>query len=154
MYHSEDPLIFGQVHEWIERSEKFLATDFKTLRNSLYELNSHMTLRSFIVGHNLSVADLAVWATIRGNRISHALIKQAPVEENALRWYTFIEESNPWLSETISELMSFESKERAAASAAGASYEIDLPNVDGPMVTRFHPSLQGTCTLAMRKRPF
>lgn len=143
MYHSEDPLIFGQVHEWIERSEKFLATDFKTLRNSLYELNSHMTLRSFIVGHNLSVADLAVWATIRGNRISHALIKQAPVEENALRWYTFIEESNPWLSETISELMSFESKERAAASAAGASYEIDLPNVDGPMVTRFPPEPSG-----------
>jgi glutamyl-tRNA synthetase len=113
------------------------------LRNSLYELNNHLTLRSFIVGYHLNVADLAVWATIRGNRISHSLIKQSPIQENVHRWYTYIEDSNPWLSETIAELTSFESKERAAASAKGASYEIDLPQVDGPMVTRFPPEPSG-----------
>ena len=43
----------------------------------------------------------------------------------------------------IVELASYESKERAAASAKGASYEIDLPHVDGPMVTRFPPEPSG-----------
>jgi glutamyl-tRNA synthetase len=113
------------------------------LRNSLYELNNHLTLRSFIVGYHLTVADLAVWATIRGNRTSHSLIKQKPIQENVHRWYTYIEDSNPWLSEAIAELTSFGSKERAAASAMGASYEIDLPQVDGPMVTRFPPEPSG-----------
>ncbi|TVY84574.1 putative cytoplasmic glutamate--tRNA ligase [Lachnellula suecica] len=132
-----------QVQEWVERSESFLATDFKSLRSSLFELNSHLTLRSFIVGYSITVADLAVWATIRGNRICNSLIKQAPIQENALRWYNYIEDSNTWLSETIAELTGFESKERAAASAAGASYEIDLPDIKGPMVTRFPPEPSG-----------
>lgn len=113
------------------------------MRSSIYELNKHLTLRSFIVGYSLTVADLAVWATIRGNRISHSLIKQKPIQENAHRWYTYIEDSNPWLSEAVAELTSFESKERAAGSASGASYEIDFPHVDGPMVTRFPPEPSG-----------
>lgn len=115
----------------------------KILRNSLYELNSHLTLRSHIVGYSLTVADLAVWAAIRGNRITHSLIKQKPIQENAHRWYTYIEESNLWLSETIAELTSFEVKERAAGSAKGASFDIDIPQVDGPMVTRFPPEPSG-----------
>jgi glutamyl-tRNA synthetase len=42
------------------------------------------------------------------------------------------------------ELTSFEYKERAAASAKGARYEIDLPHVEGPiMVTRFPPEPSG-----------
>jgi glutamyl-tRNA synthetase len=84
-----------------------------------------------------------VWGTIRGNRISHSLIKQNPIQENIHRWYTYIEDSNPWLSEAIAELTNFGTKERAAASAMGASYEIDLPQVDGPMVTRFPPEPSG-----------
>jgi glutamyl-tRNA synthetase len=95
------------------------------------------------VGYSLSVADLAVWAIIRGNRISHALIKQNPIQKNVHRWYTYIEDLNPWLSETIMELTSYESKERAAASAKGVSYEIDLPHVDGLIVTRFPPEPSG-----------
>ncbi|PMD59928.1 glutamyl-tRNA synthetase [Hyaloscypha bicolor E] len=133
----------SSIQEWVDKSESFFTTDFKTLRKSLYELNKHLTLRSFIVGYHLTVADLAVWATIRGNRISHSLIKQNPIQENVHRWYTYIEDSNPWLLEAIAELTNFGSKERAAASAMGASYEIDLPQVDGPMVTRFPPEPSG-----------
>jgi glutamyl-tRNA synthetase len=113
------------------------------LKQSIYELNNHLTLRSHIVGYTLSVADIAVWATIRGNKITHSLIQQSPIQANALRWYNYIEASNPWLSETIADFTIFESKARAAASAAGASYEIDLPNLDGPMVTRFPPEPSG-----------
>ncbi|TVY36254.1 putative glutamate--tRNA ligase, cytoplasmic [Lachnellula subtilissima] len=138
-----NPKRAASIQEWVDRSESFLATDMKILRNSLYELNSHLTLRSHIVGYSLTVADLAVWAAIRGNRITHSLIKQKPIQENAHRWYTYIEESNLWLSEAIAELTSFEVKERAAGSAKGASFDIDIPQVDGPMVTRFPPEPSG-----------
>lgn len=43
----------------------------------------------------------------------------------------------------VSEWTSHISKQRAAASAAGASYDIDLPEIDGPIVTRFPPEPSG-----------
>jgi hypothetical protein len=126
-----------QMYEWIDQSERFLTTDYPALRDAIYELNNHLTLCSHVVGHGLSIADNAVWATIRGNRVAQSLIQQSPIQTNALRWYIYVEETNPWFSETIAELTSFDSKARAAASAAGASYDTDLPNLEGPMVTLF-----------------
>lgn len=111
------------------------------MRQALHELNTHLTLRTYIVGYNLNLADLVAWASIRGNRVGYALIKQTP--NNVSRWFAYIEESNPWLVEAIAELATFEVKERAANSAAGASYEIDLPAVEGLMVTRFPPEPSG-----------
>jgi glutamyl-tRNA synthetase len=93
----------------------------------LDELNDHLTLRTHIVGYSLSVADLAVWATIRGNRIIQSSIKKTT--NNVSRWYNCIEASSPWISEIVAELTTHASKERAALSAAGASYGIDLPDV-------------------------
>jgi glutamyl-tRNA synthetase len=45
--------------------------------------------------------------------------------------------------EIVAEITIHETKRRAAASAAGASYEIDLPNIEGPIVTRFPPESSG-----------
>lgn len=104
-------------------------------------MDRHLTLRTFIVGYNLSVADVVLWAAVRGNRITQSLIKQTA--NNVSRWYSYIETTNPWISDTVSEFTIYESKQRAAASAAGASFEIDLPNIEGPMVTRFPPEPSG-----------
>jgi glutamyl-tRNA synthetase len=47
-----------------KKSEDFAVLDFQSIRKSLDELNHYFTLRTHIVGYSLSVADLAVWATI------------------------------------------------------------------------------------------
>jgi len=39
--------------------------------------------------------------------------------------------------------MATKAQKRAAASAAGASYEIELPEMDGPFITRFPPEPSG-----------
>lgn len=102
-----------------QRSESFAIIDFQSLRKPLDESNYHLKLRTHIVGYTLSVADLAVWATIRGNRIAQSLIKKTT--NIVSRWYTYIEVSNPWITETAVELTTYASKERAALSAAGAT---------------------------------
>lgn len=130
----------SQIQEWIKRSEQFTRTDFQSLREPLEKLDKSLTLRTHIVGYSLSVADLALWGTLRGNKIIVASMKKTP---NVSRWYNYIESTVPWIPEAVSKLTIHASKERAALSAAGASFEIDLPNISGPMVTRFPPEPSG-----------
>ncbi|RDL34313.1 Nucleotidylyl transferase [Venustampulla echinocandica] len=135
------PQYISSIQEWIKRSESFALTDFQSLRKPLDELNSHLTLRTHIVGYSLTIVDLAVWATLRGNKIIYGSFKRT--KNNVSRWFQYIEASNPWISELVTEFMTHTTMERAALSAAGASYEIDLPNIEGPMVTRFPPEPSG-----------
>ena len=65
------------------------------------ELESHLTLRSYIVGHCLTLADLAVWGTLRGNKV-FAGIRGNYI--NVSRWFKFIETSNPWITPAVDGL--------------------------------------------------
>ncbi|EFE39586.1 hypothetical protein TRV_05723, partial [Trichophyton verrucosum HKI 0517] len=46
------------VSEWILRSLDLTALDFKSIEQPLNELERHLTLRSFIVGYSLTLADI------------------------------------------------------------------------------------------------
>lgn len=62
-----------QVEEWVRRSYDLAVGNAQNLSRSLLELESHLTLRTYILRHDLSAADIAVWATIRGNPIALSL---------------------------------------------------------------------------------
>lgn len=130
-----------QVDEWVKRSVALRATDFKSLDQPLKELDSHLTLRSYIVGYSLTFADLAVWGTLRGNKVAVATIKRTT--NNVSRWFNFIESTYPLVSKGPAELSASVQKKKAAASAAGASYNIGLPDTENGVVTRFPPEPSG-----------
>ncbi|EGE00110.1 glutamyl-tRNA synthetase [Trichophyton tonsurans CBS 112818] len=103
-----------QVSEWITRSLDLTALDFKSIEQPLNELECHLTLRSFIVGYSLTLADII---------------------------FSLIETENPWIHQIVLDLEAPFRKKRAAGSAAGASYEIGL-NTEN-FVTRFPPEPSG-----------
>ncbi|PGH18136.1 glutamate-tRNA ligase [Helicocarpus griseus UAMH5409] len=139
-----EPLQAGnkeQVDEWVKRSTALRPLDFKSLDQPMKELDAHLTLRSYIVGYSLTLADLAVWGTLRGNRIAVSTIRKAA--SNTSRWFAFIEASYPWVNIAVTELSANAVKRKAAASAAGASYNIGLQNTENGVVTRFPPEPSG-----------
>ncbi|KAH8688865.1 glutamyl-tRNA synthetase [Talaromyces proteolyticus] len=128
------------VTEWLSRSTSLTSPDFKTVEQSVSELDSHLVLRSYVVGYSLTLADIVVWGALRGNRVSTAVRKKYI---NVDRWFDFIESSNSWVAPVIAGLEKTAYDRRAAASAAGASFNIGLKNTENGIITRFPPEPSG-----------
>lgn len=89
----------------------------------------------------MTLADMVVWGTLRANKVAVANIKKA--SNNVRRWFTYIEAAYPWVADGVAELNASAQKKKAAASAAGGSYNIGLQNTDKGVVTRFPPEPSG-----------
>ena len=84
------------------------------------------------------MADIAVWGALRGNRVAYGYINKNHLV-NVGRWFRYIEESNPWMTDVV-ETLNVQIKEyRAVKAKEGASYDIALPDTEKGVVTRFPP---------------
>lgn len=115
-----------------------ILSDFKAVEGPLLELDAHLTLRSYIIGYTLTVADLCVWGALRGNKIAYAAVKKGNIV-NVSRWFRFIEEANPWIATALQSLNAQAQETKTAKSKEGASYDIALPDTAKGVVTRFPP---------------
>ncbi|KAI9707612.1 MAG: hypothetical protein M1836_000573 [Candelina mexicana] len=140
------PFVRGKLEanedEWISRANDLTALDFKAIEGSLSELDSHLTLRSYIVGYALTIADLNVWGVLRGNRVAYAYLKKDQLV-NLGRWFRFIEEANPWITTMIDQMNAQARDKKTAKSKEGASYDIALQDTEKGVVTRFPPEPSG-----------
>ncbi|KYK58797.1 glutamyl-trna synthetase [Drechmeria coniospora] len=113
--------------KWISKRASLAGKSFDLLDSTLEELDAHLTLRTYVAGFRLAAVDLA--------------------HGNILRWYTYVEYSVPWVSDVAASVtaasVAERTKGRAEASTRGASYDIDLPTLQGPVVTRFPPEPSG-----------
>lgn len=126
------------VHEWVDRVDGFAPTDFKLVEGPLLELDSHLTLRSYVVGYTLTPADLAVWGAVRGNKVAYAAVKKGAML-NVTRWFKFVEETNTWIAPAVQSLNAHAQERKVAKSKEGANYDIALPDTEKGVVTRFPP---------------
>lgn len=137
--------------EWIDFATSELSVkDFKKLSVSLEKLDAHLNFRSFIVGYSVSVADIAVWGSLRANGVVGSIIKNT-VYTNVTRWYQYLEQDKRFggqvelMVKSVAELKKkTKVKSDGSKESHKANFDIDLQDAkDGEVVTRFPPEPSG-----------
>lgn len=105
------------------------------------ELDAHLTLRSYVVGKSLSVADALIWGALRGNKVAYSMIKRS--KNNISRWFSFVGSTHEWIVIVVTNFIAIAHQKRSLASAKGGSYDIGLVQAKGGVVTRFPPEPSG-----------
>ncbi|XP_030355910.1 bifunctional glutamate/proline--tRNA ligase isoform X5 [Strigops habroptila] len=132
-----------EIDHWLEFSATKLAAA-KQFPSAVQELNHCLSLRTYLVGNSLSLADLCVWAVLKGNNVWQEQLQQNKAPVHAKRWYGFLEAQHAfqsvgakWASDTPKVKMATEKK-------ADVGKFVELPGAEmGKVIVRFPPEASG-----------
>lgn len=144
----------AQVDHWLDQAAAVVSGG--GFQGVCETLSGYLASRTFIVGHTLTIADLAVWGQLSCARQWEA-IKRAPTVAHLVRWLNMCT-ANSVVADVASETIAARpGAKRAAAQAekqknaeggavvdTGGSFAINLENAsEGNVVTRFPPEPSG-----------
>lgn len=61
-----------QVEQWLEFSK--LVVNSASLASILNSIDKYLSLRSFLVGYSLSLADISIWGQLKGKTFAAVLL--------------------------------------------------------------------------------
>ncbi|XP_033125799.1 bifunctional glutamate/proline--tRNA ligase-like [Anneissia japonica] len=128
-----------EVDHWLEFSTGRLASNVE-FEGALTYLDRILSLKTYLVGNNPSLADFAVWATLKGSTTWNEKLCSKKGGKNVTRWYRFLEaqESFKKVSAQLPKVDAPTSKKEDV----GKFFE--LPGAEmGKVVTRFPPEASG-----------
>ncbi|KAK4748770.1 hypothetical protein SAY87_015356 [Trapa incisa] len=155
----------SQIDEWLENAH--VLSSGSEFENACKYINDYLGVRTFIVGHYLSIADIAIWSALAGVGVRWESLKKSKKYLNLVRWFNSISsEYDNVLSQVLLKYVSKKgstgkqtsSKQGAAtnnkvvtgnASDSGKSInkttgEVDLPGAEiGKVCLRFAPEPSG-----------
>ena len=135
--------LVSETDFWLDfAKDNLYVPDFKKISHTLDILENHLTLKSFIVGYNLTIADFAVWGALKSNAIFNKQIKTGNFACIHLsRWYTHMNS----LDCTLASMQALnKAKDAAKDRSDQGSLDIPLPGAkEGCVVTRFPPEPSG-----------
>ncbi|XP_065256548.1 bifunctional glutamate/proline--tRNA ligase [Emys orbicularis] len=132
-----------EIDHWLEFSATKLSTGAQ-FGSALLELNHCLSLRTYLVGNSLSLADLCVWAVLKGSSAWQEQLQQNKALVHTKRWYGFLEAQCAF--------QSVGTKWAAAASKTKVATEkkqdvgkfVELPGAEmGKVIVRFPPEASG-----------
>ncbi|KAM6467592.1 bifunctional glutamate/proline--tRNA ligase isoform 2-T2 [Liasis olivaceus] len=86
-----------EIDHWMEFSTTKLSTPTE-FALAIQELNKSLSLRTYLVGNCLSLADFSIWAALKGNNIWQEQLLQSNGPVHVKRWYKFLEAQNSFQS--------------------------------------------------------
>nr|XP_030125005.3 bifunctional glutamate/proline--tRNA ligase isoform X6 [Taeniopygia guttata] len=134
-----------EIDHWLEFSATKLSTSSQ-FPSAIQELNHCLSLRTYLVGNSLSLADLCVWAVLKGNSMWQEQIEQNKAPVHAKRWYSFLEAQRAfqsvgakWAAGTPKVKMATEKEKKADVGKF-----VELPGAEmGKVIVRFPPEASG-----------
>ncbi|KAJ3417380.1 hypothetical protein HDV05_004845 [Chytridiales sp. JEL 0842] len=140
-----DPIKASQIDYWLDFCQDSLSPEagFKPLASAFSTLDSHLRLRSFLVGYSLSLADIACWGALKAIPIFNKQLKSGnELGTYITRWFNHVE-SLAFASEAVAAFEKAKVEGRKATNDQG-SFEIGLKDAaPGKVVTRFPPEPSG-----------
>nr|XP_033793348.1 bifunctional glutamate/proline--tRNA ligase isoform X2 [Geotrypetes seraphini] len=133
-----------EIDHWLEFGATRLSKA-SSYRTSIEELNHCLSLRTYLVGNILSLADLCIWAVITGSSAWQKQLKQNKAPVHVKRWYSFLEAqdifqavSNKWVK-NIPEVNNVATEKKQDIGKF-----VELPGAEmGKVVVRFPPEASG-----------
>uniref|UniRef100_A0A8C5M6K6 Bifunctional glutamate/proline--tRNA ligase n=1 Tax=Leptobrachium leishanense TaxID=445787 RepID=A0A8C5M6K6_9ANUR len=116
-----------EINHWIEFSQTRLQ-EKSSFVGGLQELNHSLSLRTYLVGDTLTLADISVFSVLEGSSNWQEELKKNNASVNVRRWYTFLQH----------RLVSAPEKKRDVGKF------VELPGAEmGKVVVRFPPEASG-----------
>ncbi|XP_069708806.1 bifunctional glutamate/proline--tRNA ligase isoform X3 [Phaenicophaeus curvirostris] len=132
-----------EIDHWLEFSATKLSTASQFL-SAVQELNHCLSLRTYLVGNSLSLADLCVWAVLKDNNIWQEQLQQSKAPVHAKRWYSFLEVQDPFQSVGAKWASGTPKVKMATEKKADVGKFVELPGAEmGKVIVRFPPEASG-----------
>ncbi|XP_064302348.1 bifunctional glutamate/proline--tRNA ligase isoform X3 [Phalacrocorax carbo] len=132
-----------EIDHWLEFSATKLSTASQFL-SAVQELNHCLSLRTYLVGNSLSLADLCVWAVLKDNNIWQEQLQQNKAPVHAKRWYGFLEVQRAFQSVGAKWASGTPKVKVATEKKADVGKFVELPGAEmGKVIVRFPPEASG-----------
>ncbi|XP_060034442.1 bifunctional glutamate/proline--tRNA ligase isoform X2 [Erinaceus europaeus] len=132
-----------EIDHWLEFSATKLSSH-SLFTSAINELNLCLSLRTYLVGNSLSLADLCVWATLKGNAAWQEQLKQNKAPVHVKRWFGFLEAQQAFQSVGTKWNVPTTKAKAASEKKQDVGKFIELPGAEmGKVTVRFPPEASG-----------
>lgn len=133
-----------EIDHWLEFSATKLSS-CDVLTSAIKELNHCLSLRTYLVGNSLTLADLCVWATLKGNAACQEHLRQSKTLVHVNRWYGFLEAQQAFRSVGTKWDASANKATGAPDRKQDIGKFVELPGAEmGKVTVRFPPEASGS----------
>ncbi|XP_067421040.1 bifunctional glutamate/proline--tRNA ligase isoform X2 [Emydura macquarii macquarii] len=132
-----------EIDHWLEFSATKLSTR-ALFTSAVLELNHCLSLRTYLVGNSLSLADLCVWAVLKGSSSWQEQLQQNKAPVHAKRWYGFLEAQCAFQSVGTKWAAAAPKTKTATEKKQDVGKFVELPGAEmGKVIVRFPPEASG-----------
>lgn len=87
-FYGKDALESAQIDEWLDYASIFSSgSQFEA---ACAHVDSHLVLRTFLVGYSLSIADIAIWSALAGIGQRWESLRKSNKYQHLVRWFNSI----------------------------------------------------------------
>ncbi|SPO32736.1 probable GUS1 - Glutamyl-tRNA synthetase [Ustilago trichophora] len=131
----------AQVNLYVSQGDNLALANFQTATAIADSLDQHLALRTFLVGHAITAADVAIWAAVRASSPVIGLVRKG-LHNHLERWFNHIDSLAP-ISDALVQLADAKA-EKFKNKKTAAGFDLFLKDAQqGQVVTRFPPEPSG-----------